>query len=132
LLAKPKKKVSKTSLRNKCDLLASRYYRALTPYCELAGKDDVACGGPLQWCHIIGRANLRLRYEPYNNLICCAGHHRFYGLHPVEWVRILEKEYPERLTLAEQHRHEVIKVDYFDWIQRFSEIPEVHFNLESG
>jgi hypothetical protein len=123
LLEKPKKKQSKTALRNKCDILASKYYRALTPYCELAGRDGITCGGSLQWCHIIGRANLRLRYEPFNNLICCAGHHRWYGTHPVDWVRILEREFPERLTLAEQHRHEVIKVNYGAWIERFSEAP---------
>jgi hypothetical protein len=122
LLAKPKKKVSKTQLKAKCDRLASRYYRALTPYCELAGHDEITCGGGLQWCHIVGRANLRLRYEPFNNLVLCAGHHRWYGLHPLDWIRTLEAEYPERLTLAEQHRHEIVKLDYDAWIEKFGQV----------
>jgi hypothetical protein len=122
LLAKPKKP-NRTQLKKKCDKLASQYYRALTPYCELAGRDKIACGGPLSWCHIIGRANLRLRYEPFNNLICCGGHHCWYGTHPLDWFRILEREYPERLTLAEQHRHEVSKLDYQAWIDRFTTKP---------
>ena len=123
MIPKPKKKPTRTALKLRCDMLASRYYRALTPYCELAGRDGIECGGSLQWCHIIGRANLRLRYEPFNNLILCAGHHRWYGLHPVDWVRVLEREYPERLTLAEQHRHEVVKIDYQVFIDRFTSIP---------
>ena len=120
MLAKPKKKPSRTALKAKCDILASRYYRALTPFCELEGRDSIVCGGSLQWCHIIGRANLRLRYEPFNNLVLCAGHHRWYGLHPVDWVRILEREFPERLYLAEFHRHEIVKIDFQVWIARFS------------
>jgi hypothetical protein len=124
LLAKPKKKPSKTALKAKCDTLASKYYRAFTPYCELAGRDTITCGGGLQWAHIIGRANLRLRYEPFNNLILCAGHHRWYGLHPIDWVRILEREYPERLALAEQHRNGIAKLDYTFWIDRFTTLPE--------
>jgi hypothetical protein len=37
---------------------------------------------------------------------------------------VLEKHFPERLTLAEQHRHEVVKLDYQAWIDKFSKIPE--------
>jgi hypothetical protein len=86
----------------------------------MAGRDKIACNGVLQWAHIIGRANLRLRYEPYNHLIICQAHHVFFTHNPLDWFRILEREYPERLTLAEQHRQEVIKIDYAAWIERFS------------
>lgn len=121
-MAIPKpKKLSRTALKAKCDKLASAYYRNLTPYCEAAGLDSISCGGGLQWCHIFGRAILHMRYEPYNNLIMCAGHHRWYGLHPIEWTRMLEKHYPERLALAEFNRYKFNeKLDYQDFIDRFS------------
>jgi hypothetical protein len=38
----------------------------------------------------------------------------------VDWVRILEQEYPERLILAEQHRNDIAKLDYEFWIAKFS------------
>ena len=38
----------------------------------------------------------------------------------MDWVRILEREFPERLYLAEFHRHEIVKIDYQVWIARFS------------
>ena len=112
--------MSKKTLRNKADMLASRYYRAETPYCELSGKDTVRCGGVLQWMHIISRSNLRLRYEPFNKLIGCAGHHIYYTHNPLDWVRFLEQHYPERLALVERHRHEIRKIDYSAWIDRFN------------
>jgi len=123
VLAKPKK-VSKTALKAKADKLASQYYRAQTPYCEMAGLDEHQCAGVLNWAHIIGRANLRLRYEPYNHLILCAGEHLFFTHHPLDWIRALEKHYPERLRLAEQHRHEIVKCDYQAYIGRFTALPE--------
>jgi integrase len=60
VIPKPKKKVSKTALRNKCDVLASRYYRALTPYCELNGLDRIACSGSLSWAHIFTRSIIHM------------------------------------------------------------------------
>lgn len=112
-------KSTRTKLKLKADTLASLYYRAETPFCELAGKDTINCGGNLQWAHIFGRANMRLRYEPYNKLILCAGHHRWYGLHPIEWVRALERWFPERLAEAEVHRNEYLKPDFEALIEKF-------------
>lgn len=120
-LEKPKKPDLK-KLKKKCDLLASAYYRRETPYCELAGKDHVRCGGVTQWMHIISRSNLRLRYEPYNKLIGCQAHHVFYTYNPVQWVRFLEAHFPDRLALAEAHQHEVMKpFPYQEWIETFSQ-----------
>lgn len=110
---------AKGALKKKCDVLASAYYRRETPYCELAGKDMIRCGGQLQWMHIFSRNNLRLRYEPFNKLIGCAGHHAWYTHNPIEWVRFLERWFPDRLAEAEAKRNEYMKVDYDSWIQRF-------------
>jgi hypothetical protein len=123
VLAKPKKP-TKAALRKKCDTLASRYYRALTPYCELAGLDGIECSGPLAWAHIVSRSVLHMRYEPYNHLILCnSGHHWFYTHNPISWVRVLEKHYPERLQLAEANRDKFAKVDYLAFLDRFTTEP---------
>ncbi len=119
-LSKPKK-VNKSALKKKCDILASQYYRRETPYCELAGKDHISCSEQLQWMHIISRSNLRLRYEPYNKLVGCSGHHIFYTMNPVDWVRFLEAHFPERLAESELHRGEFMKPDYLAWIEKFSQ-----------
>jgi hypothetical protein len=117
-LTKPKK-INKSKLKQQADTLASDYYRAKTPYCEAQGLDNVKCGGGLQWAHIFTRSILRLRYEPYNNLILCQGHHLYYTYHPIEWVRFLEKNYASRLSEAESRRYEHQKVDFQAWIDHF-------------
>lgn len=120
MIAKPKK-LNKTQLKKRADTLASLYYRSVTPYCELKGLDAIHCGGPLQWAHIYSRSVLHMRYEPYNNLVLCAGHHSYYTHQPIEWTRVLENHYPERLSLAELNRHKYAKIDYQYWIARFSQ-----------
>jgi uncharacterized Zn finger protein (UPF0148 family) len=119
--AKPvkKRKISRSELKRKCDKLASTYYRNQTPYCELAGKDGIKCSDQIQWMHIITRANLRLRYERFNHLIGCRGHHWYYTNNPVDWVRFLEKHFPERLAECELHRNEIDKPDYEALIDKF-------------
>lgn len=112
-------KSSRSQLKKKCDILASKYYRAETPYCELAGKDHVTCSQQLQWMHLITRSNLRLRYEPYNKLVGCGGHHMFYTMNPVDWVRFLERWFPDRLAEAEAHKNEIGKPDYEALIEQF-------------
>jgi len=120
MLAKPTK-LSKAKLRTKADRLASQFYRTKTPYCELQGLDSISCGGNIQWCHVYSRSHLHIRYESFNNLILCQGHHRFYTTNPIEWVRTLEKHYPERLALAEQNRYKIHdKIDYDYWIDLFT------------
>lgn len=118
-LPKPKKKPTRGKLRTKCDWLASAYYRARTPYCEAKGNDATQCGGGLQWCHLFSRAILHMRYEPFNNLVMCQGHHLFYTHHPIEWTRFLEANFPEKLAMAETVRYEFGKVNYIEWIEFF-------------
>lgn len=115
------KKPTTGQLKKKTDELASKYYRAMTPHCELAGADSITCNGVLQWAHIFTRSILHMRYEPYNHLILCAGHHLFYTYHPIEWVRVLERNYPDRLAIAEANRYKYGKPDYQEWIQKFKD-----------
>lgn len=107
--------------KKKTDILASKFYRAQTPYCELAGKDFIHCNGNLQWMHIISRNALCIRYEPFNKLVGCTGHHVWYTHNPVDWVRFLEKNFPERLHQAETHRWDLTKPDYEAWQEKFKQ-----------
>lgn len=118
-MLKKTKKIPKSVLKKKCDMLASLYYRTLTPICEAEGLDNIRCGGGLQWCHIFSRAIVHMRYEPYNNLIMCSGHHTWYTHNPIEWTRFLEKNFLERLSLAETQRYKYDKTDYEYWINFF-------------
>jgi hypothetical protein len=120
MLAKPKKP-TKSKLKAKADILASAYYRSMRPYCEAAELDDVKCGGGLQWAHIFSRSILHMRYEPYNHLILCAGHHLHYTHNPIEWTRFLEANFLIRLAAAEANRYKVGKVDYEAVIAKFTQ-----------
>lgn len=124
-LKRIKKKVKKpklSALRNKADSLASSYYRNQTPYCQAQAFSNIPCKGILNWCHIYSRSVSRLRYEPYNNLIMCAGHHLYFGYHPVEWVDFCDKHFPEKINEARKHRYEYFKptAEHYDaWIRHF-------------
>lgn len=107
----------------KADTQASLYYRSKTPYCEAKDKDDIKCGGVLQWAHIMSRGNKRLRYEPLNHLIMCAGHHVYYTHHPYEWALFIEEQFNDRHEFVKEHRHEYVQANaeyYQGWLNRFT------------
>lgn len=128
----------KSALMDTADALARRYYKLETPYCEARSigaypwKTDyfedfliepiaISCGGQLEWAHIFTRGVKHLRYEPYNKLILCTQHHRYWTHHPVEWTRMLEAYFPDRLAEAEANRYKFWKTDYRGWIKYFRE-----------
>jgi hypothetical protein len=77
--------------------------------CQLAGLDDIHCGGHLQTMHIIGRANRRLRWD-FMNLLCgCQGHHVYYTHHPWEFHEFIERHFPERHSYINEHRNSIKK-----------------------
>jgi hypothetical protein len=54
-------------------------------YCERCGRSD----GKLDACHIIGRQNFRLRWEPRNGMCLCFRCHGWWHDHPLEsgpWI----------------------------------------------
>lgn len=106
-----KKAPSRKSLRDKADRLAGAKCRAKA-YCELAGMDRVRCGGVFQWAHIVGRANYRLRWEPWNSLCLCAGHHVYYTHHGFEWFQIIADRFPDQYGKILAHRNELFDGDY--------------------
>jgi hypothetical protein len=58
----------------------------------------VRCGGALQGCHIFGKkAYPAVRWISANGLCCCAGHHRWFHQHPVEWEDLARREMDGRI-----------------------------------
>lgn len=120
-LAKPKKlkkSKSRSYLKKKADLLFSKAVRS-SGRCELRGLDFVRCGGVLQCAHIIGRANMRLRYDLKNALCICSGHHIFYTHNPEKWREIIQLYFGDYQKYIDQHKNEYVKVDYEEIIETY-------------
>lgn len=111
-----------SALEERCDQAARWYYKKQTPYCEALGKSSTTCWGTLEWAHIVSRRNMRLRYEPYNKLVLCHGHHAWWTEHPYEWKRFVRNHFPDRWREVEEHKNEYQRVNayyYLDWLERF-------------
>jgi predicted restriction endonuclease len=84
------RKPSKKTLRNKLDKAWSQLVKQQAGNkCEVCGKTE-----HLNSHHIVGRRNLRLRWELYNGVCLCPGDHTFktnsFHQNPVwadEWLR---------------------------------------------
>lgn len=117
---KRKPKTERQKQVEKADGLARQIVRS-RGYCQLAGKDRIRCGGVLQWAHIVGRSNYRLRWELWNALCLCAGHHVYYTHHPLEWFEIVALEFPEEWAQIQQHRNEIKRNDLDEVIKELEE-----------
>lgn len=113
-----KKKVSKTYLKKKADRLFSLKVRAIGK-CELRGLDHIECNGNLQTMHIVGRGNMRLRYDEMNVLCGCAAHHYWYTIHPWEWQEFIRDRFTSRYEYLNKVRNEVVKADYYEVIEKY-------------
>jgi len=90
----------------------------------MAGKDSIECNGVLQWCHIIGRSNYRLRWEEQNSLCMCAAHHVYYTFNTWVWQEIIREQFPENYDFIEAHRLEQFDKDYSSLIERSGDTME--------
>jgi hypothetical protein len=87
-LPKPKKAPKKRSVEQQLDDMARELCR-LRGRCEAAGWRGTKCGGPLQWAHILDRANRRngLRWRSDNCFLLCRDHHfRWTKKNLAEWT----------------------------------------------
>lgn len=114
-----------SGLEEKTDEKARHYYKRETPFCEAAGKTGVIsfCWGQLEWAHIVSRGNRRLRYESYNKLILCHGHHDYWTNHPADWKRFVRHYFPDRWREVQEHEHEYQNVwagYYEEWLKKFN------------
>ena len=95
--------------------------------CEMAGVDKVRCGGPLQAAHGLSRRYLGTRYLPLNGFALCAGHHRYYGVHPLEWDALLNLRWGP--TVYEELRRLALNftgpVDYAEVLSSLASAPKV-------
>ena len=113
------KKIKRSTLKNKADRLMSLRTRE-AGYCEAHVFDKVKCGGFLQDCHIIGRANMRLRYDPFNHVCMCSGHHVWFTNNPEAWREFIEKEWPDTWKYLQTVRNEKVKTDFEKVIEGLS------------
>jgi 5-methylcytosine-specific restriction endonuclease McrA len=78
-------------------------------------------GDRLQWAHIHTRGVHSLRWEPDNSVCLCSGCHLHGHLHPTEFARWFEEQYPNRsahLTLLRQTTRKVDRVGMRLWLEQ--------------
>jgi len=103
--------------KNKADRLFSLKIRELGK-CQLQGKDKIRCSQVLQCAHIIGRANMRLRWDKWNALCICSGHHVWYTHEPEAWREIVKKYFPLSWKYVNKHRTEIWKGTVAEVLER--------------
>lgn len=103
------RKVKKKYDQKEADRLFSLLIRH-RGHCEAVGKDEIKCGGTLQCAHIIGRANKKLRFDSYNALCLCAGHHYWYTNHPHQWFwNLIPQHFPLQFEYVKRHQNELVR-----------------------
>ena len=105
---KKPKKVSKTTVKNRCDRLWSELIRS-QGYCDVCGTTE-----NLQAHHIITRRRLATRYMKENGICLCAKHHQFCDIisahtNPMAFANWFIKKYGE---------------ERLDWLQEQARNPE--------
>lgn len=123
------RKPSKKTLKNKLDKAWSQLVKLQAGNkCEVCGKTE-----SLNSHHIVGRRNLRLRWETYNGVCLCAGCHTFrtnsFHQNPVwaeEWLR---ENRGEDLKLVRATMNEIKKWTIEDMQEKLEELQE---ELESS
>jgi len=111
-----KKKQSKKTLDNKATTLGSQAIRTLNkcevPDCNETRYEQYQCS------HIIGRTNLKVKYDPRNTQCICASHHRKFTNNPLLFAEIARES---SVGIYVDHMREVsnatqYKVDHEYWI----------------
>jgi len=123
------RKPSKKTLGKKLDTVWSQLVKLQAGNkCEVCGKTE-----SLNSHHIVGRRNLRLRWETYNGVCLCAGCHTFrtnsFHQNPVwaeEWLR---ENRGEDLKLVRATMNEIKKWTIEDMQEKLEELQE---ELESS
>jgi hypothetical protein len=116
------RKPSKKTLRNKLDKAWSQLVKLQAGNkCEVCQKED-----SLNSHHIVGRRNLRLRWEPFNGVCLCPGCHTFYtnSFHqnPI-WADIwLKENRGSDIELIQSTMNEIQKWDIEDMQEKLEEL----------
>ena len=99
-------KKSKKKLKALADKLFSKKVRSRGK-CQLKGLDLINCSGQLQTMHILGRANHRLRWEEFNAICGCSGHHFFYTNQPFLFFELVKAQFSGKYRLINKHRNAI-------------------------
>lgn len=106
------------------DTMFSKYIRAKDGKCLRCGKTTT-----LQLAHIIGRRNMRLRYDPMNALTLCYACHIFWShKEPLLFAEWVKEEFPEKYYYVMDHRNEHEKLDYdatYEALKSLSNLVEI-------
>jgi hypothetical protein len=132
----PLKRVGSASwktLERKADDLA-RKYCVRAGQCaangHITGGKVHRCSDSLEWCHLKSRGVAALRHNPDNAVCLCNVHHRYFTMHPDEWYRFIESNYPGRwddLKSHEEAMHTAFKVKFKEqvfkhWIEFYKAV----------
>lgn len=97
---------TRKSLKKDADKLFSLIVRS-KGRCELAGLDNIHCGGVLQCMHIDTRGKHAIRWNEMNAICGCAGHHVYYTNNPKAWDEIVKKHFPKKYKFVEEHQNDI-------------------------
>lgn len=98
-------------LRAQADNLARDKCR-LRGKCEAAGLDALTCKGVLQWCHIVERSELGIRWDEFNCLCMCQAHHLYYTYRPFRWQLFIREHFPIEWDFVHEHIDDKFDGDY--------------------
>ena len=115
--SKPKiKKLSKTTLKRKADILLSKFIRSLD-HCERCGSIKT-----LQAAHVYSRRYVNLRYDIQNVMCLCAKCHFQWHDSPLDSIIWFNQNYPERLEYLKKKRNIIKKWTIKDYEKTIEEI----------
>lgn len=108
-----KKKLTKSQLKKKADLLFGKLIRSRGK-CEMCSETK-----NLQCAHVIGRRNLHLRYDKQNVLCLCAKCHFLWHQSPRWAISWFKSIFPERdAYLAREEQVIEHSLDYEEVVKR--------------
>ena len=90
--------------------------------CELKTMaPEIACGGPLQCCHIVTRYRDFTRFLRGNVLCGCRDHHAYFGKHHDRWFHEVENLIGHEMLKAIQNLAWESE-GHFDFVQQYREM----------
>lgn len=107
-------------LRQIADDLAKAKCRA-RGVCQAKGLDHLTCAGALQWCHIVERSHLGLRWSQENCLLMCQAHHLFYTYRPFQWTLFVERHFRAQWLFVRENISSTFDGNYLALIERIKE-----------
>lgn len=115
------KKFNKTRAKRHLDKLFSLKVREHR-ICALWNVDGIKCSSVLQCAHVIGRANLYLRWNKLNALCICSGHHVYYTYHPEAWRELMQRWYGIEYQILLDERNKKITFNEVFYKEKLKEL----------